>query len=98
MIVEDLRVCLQVIDCGRTLELTISDNGVGMSDELIRKLEKGEDIEEDGQHIGIFNVIHRLAVLYGGKAEIKMMRREVGTKTMIRIPKVEENGNGNIDR
>lgn len=98
MIVEDLRVCLQVIDCGRSLEITISDNGVGMSDKLIQKLEKGENIEEDGQHIGIFNVIHRLAVLYGGKAEIKMMRREVGTKTVIRIPKVEENTNGNIDR
>lgn len=97
MIVEDLRVCLQVIDCGRSLEITISDNGVGMSDKLIQKLEKGENIEEDGQHIGIFNVIHRLAVLYGGKAEIKMMRREVGTKTVIRIPKVEENANGNID-
>lgn len=38
-----------------------------MSDVLIEKLEKGEDIEEDGQHIGIFNVIHRLAALVFGK-------------------------------
>ena len=90
MIVEDLRVGLQVIDCGVSLEIIIWDNGVGMSDVLIEKLEKGEDIEEDGQHIGIFNVIHRLAALYLGKAEIKMMREEIGTRTVIRIPKTEK--------
>lgn len=81
---------LQVIDCGVSLEIIIWDNGVGMSDVLIEKLEKGEDIEEDGQHIGIFNVIHRLAALYSGKAEIKMMREEIGTRTVIRIPKTEK--------
>lgn len=100
MIVEDLLVRLQVRENPKELLITISDNGVGMSDELIQKLENGENIEENGHHIGISNVINRLQVLYAGEASIKISREEVGTKTMIRIPRVRKEGiitDGNSD-
>lgn len=99
MIVEDLLIQLQIEEAGDQLVITISDNGVGMSDEVISRLENGENIEENGQHIGIFNIINRVSVLYGGKADIRMCRQNAGTKTVIRVPRIrEEKKNADIDR
>ena len=50
-------------------------------------LENGEDIEQDGKHIGIVNVINRLQVLYHGKASIKISGGKDGSLVIIRIPK-----------
>ncbi len=90
MIVEDLLVQLDIDDEGETLRICVQDNGVGISAAIIQKLENGEDIEEDGKHIGIVNVINRLHVLYHGKANIKISGGKDGSRVVIQIPKKGE--------
>jgi sensor histidine kinase YesM len=86
MIVQDLLVLLDIDDEGENLRICEQDNGVGISADIIEKLENGEDIEEDGKHIGIVNVINRLHVLYHGKASIKISGGKDGSRVVILIP------------
>lgn len=69
----------------------ILDNGIGFQKEVMEKLNRGEDIEENGKHIGIVNVRKRLELLYGEKASVCIRNREVGSEIVIRIPKREGN-------
>lgn len=73
-----------------SLVFLISDTGVGFRQEMLRKLEAGEDIEENGQHIGIVNIKNRLKLLYHGRAGIKIRNREQGAAIYIRIPERRE--------
>lgn len=54
------------------LKITIMDNGVGFDPEILKRIENGESIEENGEHIGIQNVRERIREFYGkdGKMEI----------------------------
>lgn len=54
------------------LKITIMDNGVGFDPEILKRIENGESIEENGEHIGIQNVKERIREFYGkdGKMEI----------------------------
>jgi sensor histidine kinase YesM len=87
MIVQDLLVLLDIDDVGEYLRICVQDNGVGISADIIEKLENGEDIEENGKHIGIVNVINRLHVLYHGQADIKISGGKDGSRIEILIPK-----------
>ena len=87
MMVENLLVVLRIDDEGDFIKICVQDNGVGISADIVEKLENGEDIEQDGKHIGIVNVINRLQVLYHGKASIKISGGKDGSLVIIRIPK-----------
>lgn len=50
----------------RTLCLTVSDNGAGMEQEALRKLQESLTEEHSGKHIGLANIHQRLQLLYGG--------------------------------
>ena len=60
-------------DCN-TLVLTISDNGVGMSQEMVTKinkyLENGDSKDGESIGFGMKNVIDRISIFYGHKAKI----------------------------
>lgn len=47
------------------LEIVITDNGQGFSQEVLEKINRKESIEENGNHIGITNCIKRMELLYG---------------------------------
>lgn len=52
--------------------LTVSDNGPGFPPEYLEKLRSGRYAEEgEGDHIGIWNVIHRLNLYFGDRAKIE---------------------------
>lgn len=53
------------------LELTIQDSGDGFKEEVLKELQVGNRItDEQGEHIGIWNLQQRLMLLYNGRAHI----------------------------
>jgi two-component system, sensor histidine kinase YesM len=59
------------------LRIRISDNGRGFQDDVLTKVNSGEQIaDERGVHIGVWNVSQRLNYLYHGKAKIKFYNLE----------------------
>lgn len=54
------------------LHVTIWDNGIGFKEHVLHELRQGNRIvDEQGEHIGIWNVWHRLRLLYGSKARLE---------------------------
>jgi two-component system sensor histidine kinase YesM len=73
--------------------LTISDNGVGFSPEVLIKLQNKEPLQhEEKSSLGIMNVIHRLELLYGERTSITFSNQTEGSGAIIRIifPKLVE--------
>jgi two-component system sensor histidine kinase YesM len=75
--------------------IEIEDNGAGMEaaelQKLLRKLGTAEEIEAAGRRsIGLRNVVQRLSLHYGGKAEFHMTSAiQFGTVIRLTIPKRE---------
>lgn len=72
------------------LVFSIEDNGIGFKQEVLKKLNSEEDIEENGRHIGIVNVKNRLELLYRDKAKIRIQNKEQGAVVYIRLPQRKE--------
>lgn len=53
------------------LVVTVQDEGRGFREEVLALLNSGKRVvDEQGEHIGIWNVWHRLRLLYGSKASV----------------------------
>lgn len=53
------------------LQITVRDNGKGFQETVLEQLRLGNRIvDEQGEHIGIWNVWHRIRLLYGSKARL----------------------------
>jgi sensor histidine kinase YesM len=69
------------------VEITITDNGEGFPRDVLNKIKNGEDIVEDGNHIGITNCIKRLKLLYGDNFRLLADNvRPRGARISLRIP------------
>lgn len=76
------------------LEITISDNGRGFSQEILEKLRNKESILYDNRkHIGIENAIRRTNVIFCGKEKISFYN-DGGAYVKIMLPKVEGEESG----
>lgn len=67
--------------------IVVHDDGKGISEECLEKLEK--EINEDGEteHVGIKNIHKRLKMTYGEQYGISIMSREnIGTRVILRMP------------
>lgn len=70
------------------IELIIEDTGVGIDEEIIRKLDIGQLPKEC---IGLSNVNKRLKTLYGNDYGLKIYKKaDRGTRIQVRIPDREE--------
>lgn len=83
----------------KSLDITICDNGIGMTEETLiwvkNKLNEN-DAQDEFDSIGIQNVHHRLRLLFGDKYGLSIQSiQEFGTAVKISIPAmtVEEMGN-----
>lgn len=54
------------------LKLTVRDSGKGFPPDVLEKLNAGETLmNEEGEHVGIWNVQRRLRLLYAGAADVR---------------------------
>lgn len=59
--------------------LTITDNGVGFTDDVLIRLANKEPLQQgESSRLGIMNVIHRLQLLYGEKVSIQFSNQAEG--------------------
>ena len=69
------------------VNIYISDTGNGFPKETMEKLQKREDISENGKHIGIENCLKRFHYYYGDKGEIYFDNSPLGGAVVdIHIP------------
>ncbi|MEX5286329.1 histidine kinase [Selenomonas sputigena] len=80
---------------GARIEIIIIDNGVGISQDKLNKIQQMiQDLKNpDVHHIGIYNVCNRLHLYYGKEAELKISSVVgQGTKVSLAIPQIQEGG------
>lgn len=86
-------ICLRVYEAYQYICISIADNGIGIEENLIKELLKGEereiDLSRNSTGIGLGNVISRLQVYYSMEKviEIKSEGENLGTEVIIFIPK-----------
>lgn len=88
---------VSAVDLGDIIELTVKDNGAGMSEE---RLEELRNALENGEKIGFgLRTVHqRMQLLYGDEYGLKISSTEgVGTTITAIIPKVESSEKGIIN-
>lgn len=70
------------------IEIKIEDNGIGMSQDMVKKFNDKELRDENLDHIGIENVQSRMEMYYGEKAGVYAASSENGTCITLRIAKL----------
>jgi two-component system, sensor histidine kinase YesM len=77
-----LSVNIQLVDLDEgehLMKVQINDTGEGFKEEVLRELRAGNRVLDDqGEHIGIWNVQRRLALLYKGRANLSVGNTESG--------------------
>ena len=72
------------------IQIVIQDNGIGMSEELCRKVNEGKVIKLK-DHFGLSNVKERIALYFGDAGSFHVASQEgQGTRITIILPKIEE--------
>lgn len=57
-------------------KIIVSDTGPGFTPEQLTQLNSGEKVvKKDGSHIGIYNSMQRLSILFAGKAKWRFYNR-----------------------
>jgi len=67
------------------LDIVVSDNGQGYADEWLAKINRDDDDEPEGDHIGILNLKKRIELQYGEKAEF-VVRNDHGAISEVLLP------------
>lgn len=72
-------------DGTETLEITVTDNGKGIDDEMIALIEADDPAALEG-HLGIKNVNTIIRLYYGKEYGVHAERMEAGTKMTVTVP------------
>lgn len=83
-------LAITICEGTNTINITISDNGKGMTEPMVRQLRDGLiEGNEEKSHIGVSNAIGRLHMYYGNQANVKIESAlGEGTSIYIEIPKL----------
>lgn len=72
---------------GETIELLVSDNGVGIPEDRLTNILSGEGTSKTGSNIAIYNTHHRLQILFGNSYGLSYQSTPgCGTDVSIRLP------------
>jgi two-component system sensor histidine kinase YesM len=81
----NISVEFEVHDQERWINILIEDTGAGFPEQILEQLQNELDLtNEEGEHIGIWNVKRRLDLLYPDKASI-IFNNSVGRGAAVRI-------------
>jgi two-component system sensor histidine kinase LytS len=82
------RIRIELRDKDHSLEISVQDNGRGISPEFIEKLGKGPVISMEGNGIGVYNVNQRLIGLFGEDSRLFIENKsEGGCRFSFSIPR-----------
>ena len=83
-----LNIVVEIRQEQTTLYISVWDSGEGFAPQILSQLQKHEAlINDDGEHVGIYNVCQRLDILYGKQAHISFSNMDQGgAKIDIQIP------------
>lgn len=80
-------ICLSVIRTGNLLQMTVSDDGIGMNEAHLKELKQKVFDREPTTAVGLQNVWQRLCLTYGSRAEMSIVSAYAkGTTVTLRIP------------
>ncbi|GGG16648.1 sensor histidine kinase [Paenibacillus abyssi] len=93
----DWKICVRAITIGNRVEITVEDNGVGMNEEALAKLQEQLDQPSDllwaSERIGLHNVAARIKLHFGEQYGVHVESRPgEGTFVQIRMPLVQKDG------
>ena len=77
-----IMLCAEYND--RMVTFQISDNGVGMEEDVVAKMNSSQWVHENSTHVGIANSIRRLQYSYGEMAQFQV-ESELGEGTVFTI-------------
>lgn len=81
----EVQVCVDESEAIPYMLISVKDEGIGFKDDVLELLNAGERIvDEQGEHIGIWNSWHRLRLLYGSEASI-VFSNEVPHGALVRL-------------
>ena len=89
----DCCIEISVEIANETMVITITDDGIGMDQKKLEKLQNNLQVEiDEGDHIGLRNVAQRIRLYYGEKGSLNVYSTQaIGTTVEIQIPvKAEE--------
>ena len=78
-------ICIYAGREGDVLNISITDNGCGMSPEILAWINSPEPEKRDG-HLGIYNIMRILKLYYGNEYGLKAEVTEDGTTVTLSLP------------
>lgn len=83
---ETLTVSISVSKEKECILITCADNGMGMEEDKLRQVvENLKKVENESNHLGLYNLQHRIQLTYGQEYGMKLLNRD-GFTVEIRIP------------
>lgn len=86
MLVPMLKIYIGVERFNGHTKMVVRDNGIGFDKEILDKINRNEDIEQNGEHIGIQNVKERIRIFYQEEADIQIKSSPGNTVVTIILP------------
>lgn len=69
------------------IEITVSDNGIGMTEEKLHSLNEMLKCMDSTQHFGLVNTMRRLGTVYGKDSSMFIESKElIGTTVIVKLP------------
>lgn len=88
-----VRADLLLTENGRYIDLIISDNCQGYSDEVLERINSGS-LGDDGRTVGINNMIRRCRLLYADRAELRFYNENGAVSELIMPEIIEKEAEG----
>lgn len=85
-----LHIRVEITSAEEKIRISIWDDGVGFSPEILEKLENDIDISEDGHHIGIQNMKARIRMFYKDQGIVRIESRPGNTAVTVELPLLTE--------
>lgn len=82
-------ICIYASQKGGVLRISVTDDGCGMSQEMLDWINGGTPVRREG-HLGLYNVIQILKIYYGQEYGIKAAASDGGTTVTMTLPMRKE--------